>query len=235
MSRTTVAALLATAGCALAMPGARAASGGIDSFWASSTQVQVGDTVDFSVSVSLATTGWAYGGSNPTEPPPQEGYQEWSVNWYYWEYETLRDVWLQVGANGFADSPAIGPGSNYANTWSFAVTFDTPGTYSFDVSGGWRSDIESGYSNEGATRSCYYTDPDNPGDLWCDSWTWQYSDGYDWYSTEGSLRGGSISIEVLAAAVPEPSRAALMFAGAALLALRRRCAESGTARGSRPR
>ena len=215
-------ALLAAAACALGAPGARAASGGIDAFWASATQVQVGDTVDFSVSVSLATAGSAYGGSNPTEPPPQEGYQEWNVNWYFWEFETLTDVWLQAGSQGFADSPSIGPGSFYGSTWNFSVTFDTPGTHTFDLSGGWRSNIDSGYSNESATRNCWYVDPDNPGELWCDSWYWQYSDAYDWYSTEGNLWGGSIAIEVLAPAVPEPASAALLLAGGALLALRRR-------------
>ena len=222
MSRAPAPALLLAAAGALTLPGAHAASGGVDGFWASATQVQVGDTVDFSASVSLVTTGWSYGGSNPTEPPPQEGWQEWNVNWYAWEFETLRDVWLQAGAYGFADSPSIGPSSFYGTTWSFSATFDTPGSYTFDLYGGWRSDIESGYSNESATRSCYYVDPDNPGDLWCDSWYWQYSDASDWYSTEGSLWGGSITIEVLAPAVPEPASAALLLAGGALLALRRR-------------
>ncbi|HRI17299.1 MAG TPA: hypothetical protein PL196_02140, partial [Burkholderiaceae bacterium] len=88
---------LALLGCSLA-PAAGAASGGIDSFWASATQVQVGGTVDFSVSISLGTTAWTYGGSNPNEPPPVEGYQEWNVNWYAWEFETLRNVWLQAGS-----------------------------------------------------------------------------------------------------------------------------------------
>lgn len=209
--------------CALAAPAAQAASGGIDGFWASATQVHVGDTVDFSVALSLTTTGSAYGGSDPFEPPPQEGYQEWFVNWYYWEYETLRSVWLQAGDQNFADWPSVGPGASYGTTWSFAVTFDTPGIYTYDVSGAWQSDIETGASNESATRNCYYVDPDNPGELWCDSWSWQYSDYSDWYTTEGSLWGGSISIEVLAVPVPEPGTWALMLAGgAAMFGLGRR-------------
>lgn len=207
---------LALVGCALT-PAARAANGGIDSFWASATQVQVGDTVDFSVALSLTTSGYSYGGSNPYEPPPAEGYQEWNVNWYYWEYETLNSVWLQAGSAGFYEAPGVGAGGSYGTTWTFSVTFDTPGTYSFDAYGGWQSDIQSGFSSESATRNCYYVDPDNPGDLWCDSWYWQYSDYTDWYSTDGSLWGGSISIEVLTPVVPEPATWASMLAGVALL------------------
>jgi hypothetical protein len=129
-------ACLVASTCALAWPTAQAASGGIDYFWSSATQVQVGDTVDFSVAVSLFPTYYADGGSSWPEPAPQEGYQEWNVNWYAWEFETLRSVWLQAGSEGFYDSPSLAPGESYGTTWSFAVTFDAPGTYGFDLSGG---------------------------------------------------------------------------------------------------
>lgn len=199
-------------------PAAQAASGGVDSFWSSATTVNVGDTVDFEVAVSLGTTSWAYGGSDPNEPPPQEGYQEWNVNWYAWEQETLRSVWLQAGSESFSDSPSLSPGDTYSRTWSFSVTFAEAGAFNFDLSGGWQSDVSSGYSNESATRNCYYVDPDAGGELYCDSWYWQYSDSSDWYTSDGSLAAETISIQVLA--VPEPGTWALALAGLGLLALR---------------
>lgn len=203
-------------------PVAQAASGGVDSFAASATKVTLGDTVDFSVAFSLTTTSWANGGSNPIEPPPQEGYQEWNVNWYSWEYETLRAVWLQTGPASFADYPVLGAGDSYASAWTFSVTFNETGTFNFDLSGGWQSDVHYGYSNESASRNCYYVDPEAGGDLYCDSWNWQYSDADDWYSTEGSLSASTLNIEVVAAAVPEPGTLALMLAGAGLLVARTR-------------
>lgn len=213
---------LVAAACAAGAPAAEAASGGIDSFWSSATQVNIGDTVDFQVALSLGTTSSAYGGSNPNEPPPAEGYQEWYVNWYYWEHETLTNVWLQAGSEGFNDSPAMSPGESYGHTWSFSVRFDQAGTYDYALSGGWQSQIDTGYSNESASRSCYYWDPESGGDLYCDSWSWSYSDYNDWYTTDGSLSGPSIRIEVLPVAVPEPGTWALVLAGLGLLAARAR-------------
>ena len=208
--------------CCALTPAARAASGGIDSFSASATQVHAGGTVDFSVAFSLGTTSWSGGGSNPVEPAPVEGYQEWNVNWYSWEYETLRSVWLQAGSKGFSASPTLSAGESYAGNWSFSVTFATPGTYSFDLTGGWQSDIRSGYSNESASRSCYLIDPNAGSNLACDAWSWSYSDGKDNYSSDGSFSGHSISIEVLAPTVPEPSTWLLMLAGAGGLLARAR-------------
>ena len=210
-------ALIVAAVCAGA-PAARAGSGGIDSFWASATEVKVGDTVNFEVAYSLGTTSSAYGGSNPNEPPPAEGYQEWNVNWYSWEFETLQSVWLQAGSEGFTEFPSVGPGGSHTGTWSFSVTFDQAGSFDYALSGGWQSQIDTGYSNESAYRSCYYVDPEIGGDLYCDSWTWQYSDYSDWYTTDGSLSGPSIRIDVLA--VPEPGTWALALAGLGLLAVR---------------
>lgn len=200
-------------------PVTQAASGGIDSFWSSATKVKVGDTVDFSVSLSLGTTSYQNGGSSP-EPEPQEGYQEWYANYYSYEFETLTNVSLQAGGESFSDYPALGPGNSYATTWSFSVTFTEAGTFNYDLSGGWQADVNSGYSNESAYRNCYYNDPDFGGELSCDSWSFYYSDDNSYYTTDGSLSGGSLSIEVTS--VPEPATWALMLAGAGLLAARAR-------------
>lgn len=209
--------LLIASVCALA-PAAQAASGGVSSFWSSATEVKVGDTVDFEVALSLGTTSSAYGGSNPNAPPPEEGYQEWYVNWYYWEFETLSSVWLQAGSENFSDYPFLSAGESYNRTWSFSVTFDQAGSFDYALSGGWQSQIDTGYSSESAYRNCYYIDPEVGGDLYCDSWSWQYDDYTDWYTTDGSLSGPSIRIEVLA--VPEPGTCALALAGLGLLGAR---------------
>lgn len=214
-----IALTIVAAACAIA-PAAHAASGGIDSFWASATQVKVGDTVDFEATLSLATTSSAYGGSDPNEPPPVEGYQEWNVNWYFWEHESLQNVWLQAGSEGFLDSPSMGPGESYGRTWSFSVKFDQPGSFDFTLAGGWQSRIDTGYSSESASRNCYHVDPDSGGELFCDSWSWNYSDYSDWYTTDGSLSGPTIHVDVLA--VPEPGTWALALAGVGLLAARTR-------------
>ena len=66
-------ATLSTAALAVAPP-LRAASASKDSFGASATAVNVGETVDFRVQFGAATN-WAGGGSNPIEPTTSEGYQ----------------------------------------------------------------------------------------------------------------------------------------------------------------
>lgn len=218
--RPRAAALLAAACCAAAPAGALAASGSLSGFGASATTVKVGDTVDFWVSYEVLTTAWSYGGSNPFEPDPIDGWQEWYVNWYNWEFETARSVWLQAGGQGFNEYLSLSPGATASGTWSFSVTFDRVGTHSIDVSGGWEADIDSGSSNETAERYCYMADPDYSTQLTCDWWTWRYDDWSDQYSTGDSWAAGPISIEVTA--VPEPATWALGLAGAALLGWRLR-------------
>jgi hypothetical protein len=199
---------------------AQAASGSLDSFSASATEVVAGSWVDFSVGYSVQAGQWSYGGSNPTEPEPQEGYQEWNVNWYYVESETVNSVSLQIGSESTTDFPAAPAGSSYAGSWTVSIYFDTPGQYSVSAGGSWAADVSNYYSNESAYRNCYYTDPDYSGPLQCDAWTWTYSDGGDWYSTGDGFAPLSLNINV--SAVPEPGALALWLAGAALLAARAR-------------
>lgn len=198
----------------------QAAGGGIDSFGASASTVNVGDTVDFWVQFSVSTSSWTSGGSSPDAPAPAEGYQEWNVNWYSWEHETLRSVWLQAGDQGFNDAPASSPGSGYSSGWSFSITFAQAGSYDIGLTGGWEAELSTGYSNESASRNCYYTDPDYSTDLACDAWYWQYGDYNDTYSISGSLSAGPLNVQVLA--VPEPATWALWLAGAGLLGWRAR-------------
>ena len=213
-----IATLLTTA-LAVAPP-LQAASASIDGFSASATTVQLGGTVDFWVSFSVGTTSWSGGGSNPEEPAPSEGYQDWNVNWYSWEHETLRSVWLQAGRQSFSDYPALPAGGGYGNSWSFSVTFTQAGSYDIDLLGGWEADLNTGYSNESASRNCYYTDPGYSTGLFCDTWQWRYSDAADSYSTGGSLSAGPLRVEVTA--VPEPGTWALCLAGVGLLGWRAR-------------
>lgn len=201
-------------------PSLQAASANIDSFSASATTVPVGSTVDFWVQFSVATNASSGGGSNPFEPAPSEGYQEWNANWYSWQQETLHSVWLQAGGQGFNDYPALPAGGGYGNSWAFSLTFTQAGLHSIDVSGGWEVEVNSGFSNESASRNCYYTDPDDRTDLSCDGWSWHYSDADDRYTLGGSWSAGPLLIEVTA--VPEPSRWALWLAGAGLLGWRAR-------------
>lgn len=217
MTPTTRMAMVLATAAAIAPP-LQAASFSIDSFGASATSVKVGDTVDFWVQFSANMTSNAYGGSNPYEPEPAEGYQEWYVNWYYWEHETFGSVSLQAGGQGFYEAPSLGPGGSYSNTWSFSLTFNDPGQHNIDLSGSWEATINMGSSNESAYRSCWYSDPDNSSGLTCDWWTWQYSDYDDYYTTGDSLWAGPLTIEVMAQPVPEPGTLALWLAGIGLLA-----------------
>ena len=207
----------------LGVPAAHAVNGSLG-FTASSTQVNVGDTVQFTVAVSVEARSNSSGGSNPFEPVPQEGYQEWFANFYSWERETLRSVSVQAGGQGFSELLNSSAGVGYSNSFSFSNTFTQPGSYSFVASGGWQAALESGFSNEFASRSCYSVDPGVSLELYCDSWSWQYQDANDVSSADGTFGEVSINIEVLAptVAVPEPATTALWLAGLGLVAWRAR-------------
>lgn len=215
--RSLSAGLLA---CAAAVP-AQAGWGQIVDFGASATTVTAGSSVDFWLSYSVsadATQSW--GGSNVgNEPPPQEGYQTWDLNWYYSSSESITSVTVNAGGQSWTDYFSPAPGAGQGGGWSFSMTFDAPGVYQLDASGSWESWVESSYSGESAYRNCWYNDPDAQDMLTCDSWTYQYSDYADSYSTGGGLDGRSLTITVTA--VPEPGTWLLWGAGLALLAARR--------------
>lgn len=192
----------------IASPCAWSASGQIDSFGASQTTVQAGSTVDFFVSFSVNTSSRNDGGNDPVEPPPVEGYQEWMMNWYWYEAETVTAVYLQAAGQNFNDYPSAAPGSGYSNGWTFSLLFPTAGTFEIAVGGGWSATNSTSSGSEIASRTCM---SDEGGGLSCSSWQYSYPQHEDFSSTDGSFDGKSITINVTA--VPEPMTAALWLAG----------------------
>jgi hypothetical protein len=210
-------ARLATIGLAgvTAAPLAGAVEASIDSFVASSTRVAVGTTVDFTVLYSARTQSWRSGGSNPHEPAPVDGYQDWFVNWYDYYDETLKDVSLSALDQSFVDYPAAAPGASHTGSWSFSAAFQTRGVFEVSVAGSWSADISISQGSEEAYRNCWYDDWDNPVQLRCDAWTWSYPQYDDGYTESGAL--GPRSLTIVVTAVPEPASAALWLAGLGLL------------------
>lgn len=208
-------------------PGAWSASGQIDSFGASQTTVQAGSTVDFFVSFSVNTSSRIDGGNDAVEPAPVEGYQEWVMNWYWNEAESVSAVFLQAGGQNFADYPSSAPGSGYSNGWTFSLLFPTAGSFDIGVGGGWSATSAVSSGSEIASRTCT---GDGEGGLSCSSWMYSYPQYATSTSADGSFEGRSITINVTA--VPEPMAAALWLAGlGGLLAgrsadRRRRCARA---------
>jgi len=221
MSHTARAAA-ALAAAALCTTSAHAASGFISGFSASASQVSVGSWVDFSVEFSLSADAvYLTGGSDPYEPAPQDGYQEWVANWYSRSWDVVNGVSLQAGGQSFNDYPYVAPGSGHTGSWAFSQYFGQAGTHTIDLTGDWVGDAYSEYGAEVATRNCYYSDPENSTDLLCDHWSWSYPGGVpDNYTITGQFAAQQISIEVLA--VPEPATLVLWLAGAGLLATRLR-------------
>lgn len=189
-------------------PCAWSASGQIDSFGASQTTVQAGSTVDFFVSFSVNTSSRMDGFNDPVEPAPADGYQEWVMNGYWNEAESVTAVFLQAGGQNFADYPSSSPGSGYANGWSFSLLFPTEGSFDIVVGGGWSATHAVSYGSEIASRTCM---GDGDGGLNCSSWMYSYPQYDTTSSADGSFEGRSITINVTA--VPEPMTAALWLAG----------------------
>jgi hypothetical protein len=197
-----------------------ASTGQINSFNASALDVSVGTVVDFTVDFGVITEGWTNGGSNPIEPAPQEGFQEWQVNWYSYEKQTLSQVWFEAGGNTFTDFPSPAPNSSYSGLWTFSLQFPTEGTFSITVNGGWTTSFESYRSNENATRDCYNIDPGGTDELSCSPWNWVYDDGGDTYTFDQSFSPLTLTVNV--AAVPEPESLAMLLAGVGVLVGARR-------------
>lgn len=210
-------------GAAFALPlPALAASGQIDSFGASATTVTEGTVVDFVVGYSIVTSLYQSGGSDLVEPAPQEGTQTWNLNWYYYEGESVSQVWLEAAGQNFSDYPSVPAGSGYSGSWSFSVLFPVQGSFDITLNGGWSGQVDYYSSSESASRDCVNSDPGGTDALACSGWTYSYYDYSDWYTVGGGLGPSTLRIDVLPAAVPEPSTAALLVAGAVLLRARRR-------------
>lgn len=114
------------------------------------------------------------------------------------------------------DLPALSPGESYSNSWSFPLTYSSPGQFSVTLSGFWQSEVQVYLSSETATRDCMNVDPGGSNELACSSWQFYYSDNNDTYSSGGSFASQTINIEVTATPVPEPSEAVLWLVGLAL-------------------
>jgi MYXO-CTERM domain-containing protein len=200
---------------ALLIPGAapltQAATAQIDSFSASATQVTAGSSVEFSLSFTVLTTQWLDGGSNLEEPPPQEGTQYWSLNWYSYESENLRDVYLSAGDQTYSEQPNAQAGTSYTNTWNFSMLFPTAGSFEITANGGWRTHFEFYTSNEIALRDCTNIDPGGSNQLECTAWVYEYPEYSDSYDQEGPFAPLSLTIEVLP--VPEPQAWLMALAG----------------------
>lgn len=212
---TRLPALAALVMGAMALPMAHAADGALHSFTASATKVKVGSKVDFQADFGMTTDAWRSGGSNPTEPEPVDGWQEWYVNWYSVYEETLLEVQLQAADQWFSSTPNAAPGASHADSWSFAVTFDDVGLHEVTLSGSWSYSVVISEGSEVADRYCSYDDYDNPVSLSCSWWNWSYPQYDDSYTDTFALGPRSITIEVVA--VPEPATLALWAAGLGLL------------------
>jgi len=213
-----VALVLALAGAAPVL----AASGSIDSFSASALSVTEGTVVDFVATYTIRTDAWITGGSNTDEPAPEEGYQEWIQNWYDQYSETVRSVSLQAGDQSFSELPSVPAGTSHSGSWAFSLLFPVAGTFDVSLGGNWEADVEAASGQEIATRNCYNQDTEGGVSLWCDSWSANYPQFNDNYTWSESLGPVTLSIEVLAAQVPEPQTLALWLAGFGLLVAHRR-------------
>ncbi len=210
------ACVAAVAAAALGSPAAWAADAYFTSFGASATTVTEGSWVEFSVAFSGSTGLYNYGGSDPYEPPPQAGYQEWQINWYHTYGETLSSLWLGANGESHGVSPGVAPGEGYNGSWTFLLYFPSAGSYDVTVEGSWQAMVDTYTSNESATRNCWYEDPEWPGNLVCDAWSYHYYDYSDHYSIDGTLPAQTLNITVLA--VPEPETWALFLGGLGLVA-----------------
>lgn len=204
----------------LAAAPVHAATAQLDSFSASASQVSAGSTVDFSLSFRVTTTLWSDGGSNPEEPPPQEGMQYWSINWYLYESENLTEVQLSAGDQSFIEQPNAQAGISYSNTWNFSMLFPTAGTFEISANGNWKSHFEFYTSSEIASRECTNIDPGGSNQLQCTPWVYEYPEYSDSYDQDGPFPPLSLTIEVLP--VPEAPTALMALAGLGGLAWRLR-------------
>ena len=204
---------MTTAALALAAAGAPAlAQGQLEWFQADRTQVQVGDQVNLGAGWRIDGSFSHGGGSDPQEPAPAEGWQEWVANWSWTESVSPLTVDLQLAGNWSGETFAGTGGMGVSGTVGGSVAFDQPGWYTLEVSGSWQVRSLSTYQNEVASRSCWNTgDPDGGAQLSCDSWRWSYPVSAFSSDSGGSLGSLGLQIEVLA--VPEPATAALWCGG----------------------
>lgn len=202
---------------ALFLPGtASAAEGVIGSFSASAQQVLAGSTVSFEVGWGLLTSDRSDGGNDYIEPPPQDGSQQWVVNWYHREVATPLSITLQAGGQSFTDW------GGSSGSWRLAMVFPDAGRFDITATGNWSVQRRIDSGSEVASRDCQrWGDPANGGsELSCSNWTYSYPQTLDVGNVGGATNALTLQIEVLA--VPEPAAPALWLAGLGAVAWRLR-------------
>jgi hypothetical protein len=198
------------------------ATGGFLQFEAlTPTTVSVGGVVEFRVTFGKEQDYFlAYYGD--PEPAPWPGVQNWVVGGHDHLEETFYGVSMQVVTGvgpplEFSDMPGVplGSGIPYGTSWTFSVTFDTPGLAQVSPQASWQSSVaERGDRTEGE-RLCFEV-PDS--DLYCSDWTFSSSSYDRLHDSSGGTGWGVLDVHVLAS-VPEAGTGMLWLGGLGLLHL----------------
>ncbi len=200
-------------------PPAMAAGGSLQFEALTPTTVTVGGTVEFRATFTKEQDYFVahYG---DFEPAPWPGVQNWVVGGYDLLEESFHEVRLQVvtgvGPNlEFHDAPGapLGSGIPYGTSWTFSVTFDTPGPAQVSPQASWQSSVAERGDRTVGERLCWEV-PDS--DLYCSDWAFSTSTYDRLYDSSGGAGWGALQVDVRAA-VPEAGAGVLWLGGLAAL------------------